>query len=86
MSGLGDFVVKGPLKNYKNNIAKPITMGAKKEEPKKIKRKYGQQKGTVAKVVNSAGGMNSVSRMQFRSASFFFTFCSSFLLGSDLQG
>ena len=75
MSGLGDFVVKAPLQNYKNNIAKPITMGAKKEEnQKRQKAKNGQQEGIVAKVMNSAGCMNSVSRMQFRSAPFFFTF------------
>ena len=86
MSGLGDFVVKAPLQNYKNNIAKPITMGAKKEEnQKRQKAKNGQQEETVAKFVNSVGGMNNVSRMQFRSAPFFFNFCSSFLMGSDLQ-
>ena len=34
VSGLRDFVVKAPLQNYKNNIAKPIIMGAKQEEPK----------------------------------------------------
>ena len=85
MFGLGNFVVKAPLQTYKNNIAKPITMGEKKgRKPKETKRKNGQQEGIVAKVVNSAGGMNNVSRMQFRSAPFFFTFCSSFILGSDL--
>ena len=35
VSGLGDFVDKAPLQNYKNNFAKPITMGAKKEENQK---------------------------------------------------
>ena len=48
MSGLGDFVVKAPLQNYKNNIAKPITMGAKKEEnQKRQKEKTGSRNSTV---------------------------------------
>ena len=47
MSGLGDFVVKAPLQNYKNNIAKPITMGAKKEEnQKRQKAKTGSRNST----------------------------------------
>ena len=43
VSGLGDFVVKAPLQNYKNNIPKPIKMGAKKgRKLKEIKSKNGQ--------------------------------------------
>ena len=50
MSGLGDFVVKAPLQNYKNNIVKPITIGAKKEENQKrqkAKRAAGIQQGMM---------------------------------------
>ena len=45
MSGLGDFLVKAPFQNYKNNIAKSITIGAKKEENHKSqKAKTGSRK------------------------------------------
>ena len=71
MSSLGDFVVKTPLQNYKNNIAKTYYNGGKKgRKPKETKSKNGQHEGTIAKVVNSAGGMNSVNEMKFHNAPF----------------
>ena len=33
---LGDFYSQTPFKNYQNNIANTITMGAKKEENQKV--------------------------------------------------
>ena len=55
VSGLRDFVVKAPLQNYKNNIAKPITMGGggggggrkKTKRDKKQKRTAGIQQGRM---------------------------------------
>ena len=45
MSSLGNFIVKPPLQNYKNNIAKSITIGAKREENHKSqKAKTGSRK------------------------------------------
>ena len=45
VSSLGNFIVKPPLKNYKNNIEKSITIGAKREENHKSqKAKTGSMK------------------------------------------
>ena len=74
-----------PIKNYKNNIAKYYYNRGKKEKNRKSKEaKTGSRK--------EQGRMNSAQdseQWQWQkhscSAPFFFAFCSSFLLGFDLQ-
>ena len=74
VSSLGAFIAKTPLQNYKNNIANTITMGAKREENHKSqKAKTGSRNEQWQQEKHSC------------SAPIFFTFCSSFLMGSDLQ-
>ena len=71
---LGDFVAN-PFTNYKNNIPKPITLGAKKEEnQKRQKNKKWQHEGTVARGMNSVRMLNSGSGVQFHNAPFFLHF------------
>ena len=54
----------------------------KKLQQKQKKREMQENRGCM---MNSAGAVNSAAGTKFRNAPFFFTFCSSFLLGSDLQ-
>ena len=54
----------------------------KKLQQKQQKREMQENRGCR---MNSAGAVNSVAGTKFCNAPFFFTFCFSFLLGSDLQ-
>ena len=74
------------MKLPKKMKLKAITR-TKWEETKNCKRK--QQKREMQEnrgcMMNSVGAMNNYAGTKFHNAPFFFTFCSSFLLGSDLQ-
>ena len=77
--------------NYKNNPIHKVLEGIKWEETKKCNKNLKrQQTGTGSRkeqcmMNNAQDGEHWQWRKHSYSAPFFFKFCSSFLLGSDLQ-
>ena len=94
---LGGFYSPTPFTNYQNNIVNTITMGAKKEENQKVKKRSQKVKGARSQQcrMNSGCMMNSGSMKEISQPAKFcrlrnfcnpakFLWCSNFLIFSTL--